>query len=110
MNRRIAAGVVAALVTGSSVLLGLPAIASPEHIQLLLAGPVESINEKDGTLVVLGQKLSISPGVTVGDAVSVFGVVRTDGTLSVSRLIDHGVYVPGASRVLLTGVLQQVHS
>ena len=47
---------------------------------LLLEGPVESINEKNGTAVVLGQKLSIKlpDGVIVGDQVSIYGKMRDE--------------------------------
>jgi hypothetical protein len=78
---------------------------------LLLEGPVESINQKNGTAVVLGQKLSITlpEGVAVGDGVSVYGTMRDDGTFTISKITNQNSYVAGASHVVLTAIVQQVH-
>jgi Domain of unknown function (DUF5666) len=79
--------------------------------RLVLVGPVEAIDEKDSTAVVLGQKLSVGhlDSIAVGDNVSVFGTLGADQSVAVSRVTDQGIYVAGASRILLTGVVQQVH-
>src|SRR5882757_3595419 len=79
---------------------------------LLLTGPVESINEKTGTAVVLGQKLFVQlpATVVVGDSVSVYGKMQDDGTLAISKVTNQGIYVPGASHVVLTALVQQVHA
>jgi hypothetical protein len=109
-------GAVAALIAGTTELWASSATGSTqavsEQFTLVLAGPVESINDKDGTAVVLGQKLLLGQrdGVAVGDAVSVFGKMRSDGSVSVAKIIDHGIYVPGATPILLTGLVQQVHA
>ncbi|HWM66772.1 MAG TPA: hypothetical protein VNO35_09310, partial [Steroidobacteraceae bacterium] len=95
----------ASSVTGTSqAIVGQPT--------LLLAGPVESISEKNGTAVVLGQKLFVQlpESVVVGDSVSVYGKLQDDGTLAVSKVTNQGIYVPGASHVVLTALVQQVHT
>jgi hypothetical protein len=95
----------ASSVTGTSqAIVGQP--------NLLLAGPVESISEKNGTAVVLGQKLFVQlpESVVVGDSVSVYGKLQDDGTLAVSKVTNQGIYVPGASHVVLTALVQQVHA
>ena len=86
--------------------------ASAEQQRLLLEGPVESINEKNGTAVILGQKLAVKlpNGVVVGDSVSVYGTLNDDGSLKISKLSSQGLYVAGASHVVLTAVVQQVHT
>ena len=80
--------------------------------RLLLAGPVESVEKKTGTAVVLGQRLPLSRlgSVNVGDTVSVYGTVRNDGTIEVIKAVDKGPYVAGATPILLTGLVQQLRS
>ena len=78
----------------------------------LLAGPVESIEKKTGTAIILGQKLPLDRlgSIIVGDAVSVYGTVRNDGTIDATKVVDKGPYVPGATPILLTGLVQQLRS
>jgi len=80
--------------------------------ELLLLGPVELVKERQGVIVVLGQKLQL-PSVNqfeVGQTVAVYGSVRADGTYAISAVQRHGLYVPGASPIVLTGVVQKVSS
>jgi hypothetical protein len=86
------------------------ALRASAAVQLLIVGPVEAIKERDGTATILGQKLplrSLGP-VEVGESVSVFGVLRADGSIMVSRVVLNGEYVPGSSPILLTAVVQKV--
>ena len=80
--------------------------------RLLLAGPVESVEKKTGTAIILGQKLPLDRlgSIIVGDAVSVYGTVRNDGTIDATKVVDKGPYVPGATPILLTGLVQQLRS
>ena len=116
MKGLVVIGAVVTLTAVAPDLWASPVTRSPQvsagQQGLLLEGPVESINAKNGTVVVLGQKLSIKlpEGVTVGDQVSVYGKMRDDGTLTISELTSQGVYVPGASHVVLTAVVQQVRA
>ncbi|MBS0417483.1 MAG: hypothetical protein JSR66_07200, partial [Proteobacteria bacterium] len=112
MKGLVVIGAVVALTAVTSDLWASSVVRAPQVSaqRLLLEGPVESINEKNGTTVVLGQKLSVRlpEGVVVGDSVSIYGKLNDDGTFAISKLTSSGVYVPGASHVLLTAVVQQV--
>jgi hypothetical protein len=60
--------------------------------------------------VVLGQKVPLSnpnEQVAVGDTVSVFGTLDGENILA-SRVVKGGVYVPGATSVLLSGTVQKM--
>ena len=78
--------------------------------QLLIVGPVESVKQREGTATVLGQKLSLGSlgRIDIGESISVFGVLRADGSIVVSSVGHNGQYVPGASPIFLTAVVQQV--
>src|SRR5262245_23162019 len=78
--------------------------------ELLIIGPVEAVKEKEGFVVVLGQRLPLkSVGhVEVGETLAVFGSARADGALNVAGAKNLGMYVPGATNVLLTAVVQKV--
>ncbi len=77
---------------------------------LLLIGPSElaRTGEKHGS--VLGQKIPAQylAGTDSTSTIFVFGVVRADGSLFVSRIQAGATYVPGATPVLLTGVLEHI--
>ena len=79
---------------------------------LLLVGPVEAVNAAKGFAVVLGQKITTAAAgdLIVGDTVFVIGALKSDGSILVQGVQDAGVYVPGATNVLLTGVVQRVDS
>jgi hypothetical protein len=114
MKGLVTIGVAVALAAVTPDLWASSAAAGPSAGQpsLLLVGPVESISEKNGTAVVLGQKLSVAlpESVVVGDSVSVYGKMRDDGTLAISKVTNQGIYVPGATHVVLTALVQQVHA
>jgi hypothetical protein len=79
---------------------------------LLLIGPVEAVNSIQTRAVVLGQKISITPseGIAVGSTVAVYGTESADGTITATKVVSEGLYVPGASSVFLVGVVQKVQS
>jgi hypothetical protein len=78
--------------------------------QLLLVGPVESLLAREKAIVVLGQKIRVSAGTSFagGELVAVYGTVE-NAKLVVSRIERSGAYVPGATEVLLTGVVQKLY-
>ena len=80
--------------------------------ELLLIGPVEAVNSIQTRAVVLGQKISIAPseGVAVGNAVAVYGTESADGTITATKVVSEGLYVPGATSVFLVGVVQKVQA
>ena len=77
---------------------------------LLLIGPVEAVNSIQTRAVVLGQKIAIAPseGVAVGNAVAVYGTESADGTITATKVVSKGLYVPGATSVFLVGVVQRL--
>ena len=78
---------------------------------LVLVGPVDALNTRENAAVVLGQKIRI-PGATslgIGEVVAVYGEVRGTSLIA-SRIQKVGAYVPGATEILLTGVVQKLRS
>jgi hypothetical protein len=104
------ATIVAASGTATAGITGNARQASSETPSLVLVGPVEAINASKGFAVILGQKV-FTAGVgnlSVGETVSVIGTVRSDGSVLVAAIEDNGLYVAGASNVLLTGTVEKV--
>ena len=76
---------------------------------LVLVGPVEAVNASRGLVVVLGQSILTSEAsqLSVGDTVSVIGNVKANGNVEAKAVQKAGLYVAGATQVLLTGVVQK---
>ena len=57
-----------------------------QSTSLVLIGPVEAVNIKQGVLIVLGQKISFSVATqtAIGDTLAVFGKLEVNGSLTVS--------------------------
>ena len=77
---------------------------------LVLAGPVDSIDSVNGVFTAVGQTVMASQdmlaSIKVGDYVSVNGSVVTSGWLYADAIsISNLVYVPGATPVIVTGIL-----
>src|SRR5580692_2529919 len=92
---------------------GSPAASTlPGDVQLLVIGPIESIDVDAKTVVVLGQQLAAPnlDGLAVGDSAAIFGKLRNDGAILVSAIQDRGPYVAGANGVLISGVVQKTDS
>jgi len=94
----------AAASTGSAGVRGSGS--SPE---LLVIGPVESINAVDRTATILGQRVhtAMVDALAVGNAVAVFGTARADGTIEASAIQLRGMYVPGATSIFVSGTVQR---
>src|SRR4029077_13558403 len=114
MNKlAIAASVATIVATAGTATAGITGNArqiSSEAPSLVLVGPVEAINIPKGFAVILGQKV-FATGVAhlrLGETVSVIGAVRSDGSVSAAAIEDNGLYVAGATNVLLTGVVEKV--
>src|ERR1700704_5333274 len=106
-----------ALVASASVSLVLcpVSVTSAEKssdVSLLIVGPVEALVPKENAVVILGQKISLKSvqHINVGETAAVYGRINSDGALSVSSILGEGEYVPGATAVLLTGVVQKSNS
>ncbi len=106
--RLIIASVVGGAITASVAIAGTP----DDSARRLAVGPVESLNPKAGTAVVLGQSVllhSLSQ-VKVGDTVALFGKSLPDGRLAVSAIQQRGNYVAGSTPVYLSGVVERMNS
>ena len=114
MKGRYLWGVVAAIAIASSdpTIAGISggAFASSTNAPLLLLGPVEAVKQRESVVVVLGQKLPARAvgQVEVGQTVAVFGTVDANGAFNISGVQRQGLYVPGATSILLTGVVQKI--
>ncbi|MCP5091158.1 MAG: hypothetical protein GY949_09570, partial [Gammaproteobacteria bacterium] len=76
-------------------------------------GPVESIDAVNGVFESMGQVVMAShemlSGMSVGDLVSVEGSVVAAGWLYADDVsVSRDLYVPGATEVLVTGILSSV--
>ena len=92
---------------------GSPAASSlPDDSQLLVLGPIESIDVDTKMVVVLGQRIAAPSlnGLAIGDTAAVFGRSRNDGAILISAIQSRGPYVAGANSVLLSGVVEKTDS
>ena len=99
----------------ASVDPGTASIQSLANSNLVLFGPVESISSADERIQVLGQSLHVAKSdgnVMVGELVAIYGVVRPDGTYQVSAVskIGSSSYVPGATKLILKGLITSIDS
>ncbi len=107
---------IAVLGTVGSVQAGISgggaALEVREEPTLLVIGPIESIDVKHGVAVVLGQTV-LARGVetlSVGLTASVVGTMGADGAISATLIKTQGLYVAGATNVLLSGKVQKADS
>jgi len=79
---------------------------------LKVIGPIEAYDAKRGTARVLGQTVILQRAVelTVGDSASVVGTSGSDGKITASSVTDQGLYIPGSSKIFLSGKVQKVNS
>jgi hypothetical protein len=79
---------------------------------LLLQGPVDSVNRSRAQIGVLGHTLAVNQTVSLslGTQVAVYGWLSRDGQLIVQRVQLLGQYVPGASRVVISGRVSRINS
>jgi hypothetical protein len=81
----------------------------------VLAGPVDSIDRTNGVFESMGQVVmasqSMLAGMNVGDYVSVDGSIVAPGWLYADDVfVSNELYVPGATEVLVSGMLTAVNS
>ena len=75
----------------------------------LLAGPVQSIDRRNGTFVSIGQTVALAgadlAALQVGDFVTVNGVLAGAGLINATEvLVSPETYVPGSTEVFVTGI------
>ena len=104
------ATIVAAASTATAGITGNAHQSASSAPTLVLVGPVEAVNARQGIAIVLGQKVltAATANLSIGETVSVFGTVRNDGSVVAANIENDGLYVAGATQILLTGVVQNV--
>jgi hypothetical protein len=77
--------------------------------ELLVIGPVESVDVSTHSATVLGQRVTLTnvASLDVHNALAVFGFWRADGTIQATVVRDEGPYVAGATTVFLSGAVQR---
>jgi hypothetical protein len=75
---------------------------------LMLLGPVEAVDAKNGIAIVVGQKVLLRnlKRPSIGSSVAVFGSVNLDGSVVASAITSAGLYVSGASPLVITGIVR----
>ena len=95
-----------------AILLGTAAASAGvggNSAELLVIGPVESVNAAARTATILGQRVhtAMVDALAVGNTAAVFGTARADGTIDASAIQLRGVYVPGATSIFVSGTVQR---
>ena len=96
--------------------LGASALLGNAFANTLTVGPVEQVNVKNSTIVVLGQTYQVGQktslaSVSPGDLVSISGTETASGSAHVSGLtLLQQQNVPGATTLLVTGIASSVNS
>ena len=82
---------------------------SRDAAELLIVGPVESVDLANRIATVLGQRVALSnvDSLALGNTVAVFGTSRADGTIRATAIQDRGLYTAGATTIYLSGTVQQ---
>ena len=77
--------------------------------ELLVIGPVESVDVSTRSATVLGQHVTLDnvESLDVHNTLAVFGFWRADGTIQAATVRDQGPYVAGATTVFLSGAVQR---
>src|SRR5205823_6028671 len=99
---------VAILLGTAAASTGLAGVGASDG-ELLVIGPVESVNAADSTATILGQRVHTPAidAIAVGNTVAVFGTARADGTIEASAIQSRGIYVPGATSIFVSGTVQR---
>ena len=86
-------------------------------LNLLIVGPVAAIDSRSGVVEILGQLISVPQEsahflttVRVGQVLAISGDVSSEGAMRVNQIVEVPTeYVDGASEVLVTGRLTELH-
>src|SRR5947207_2451644 len=105
MSVRLAVAILLGTAAASTGLAGVGA----SDGELLVIGPVESVNAADSTATILGQRVHMPAidAIAVGNTVAVFGTACADGTIEASAIQSRGIYVPGATSIFVSGTVQR---
>ena len=106
---KIPAILVAVAVGAATPAFSAGQVATKAPDALLIEGPLESIDNSNGNALVLGQWVTVGAARVERDhIVAVYGGLHTDGTISVTRVVDRGQNVAGATPLLVTGTVRSV--
>jgi hypothetical protein len=88
---------------------GLAQSASGKY-QVILSGPIESVNRSANSIVVLGHQLTVrnAAGFQPGHVVNVFGAVLSNGSTKAAIVQNTLRYAAGGDQVAVTGVVRGV--
>ena len=105
----VSSAIAAAVPAAYAGISGGGTASSNQAVELLLVGPVDSINARAGVVTILGQKVVYPAAgkLVLGDAVAVFGYTEPNGSFVATSITDEGQYVPGATSVFLAGAVQK---
>jgi len=100
----------AVLVGAAGGFFGAIAYAGPADLQLLLSGPVESVDLDVGSITVLGHQLGVKNAASFlpGHVVNVFGGVQSNGSTSAALVQDTLAYASSGDQVSIVGVVRAV--
>jgi hypothetical protein len=81
-----------------------------DQYELLLAGPVESVNLATNTITVLGHRIAINDASTIlpGHKINVFGKIEFGGSTRAAIVQDTNTYAGSGDQVLLIGKVDRV--
>jgi len=98
---------VAGLTLGSIAAL---AHSATEKYQVILSGPIESVNRSANSIVVLGHQLAVrsAAGFLPGQVVNVLGTVLNDGSVRAAIVQNTVRYATSSDQVAVTGVVRAV--
>jgi hypothetical protein len=83
---------------------------APGQYELLLVGPVESVNLTTNTITVLGHRITIrdASAILPGHKINVFGGIETGGSTRAAIVQDTNTYASSGDQVLLTGRVDRI--
>ena len=101
MKIRISSAIAVAAMAMSSV----PSISANENVELLISGPVDSVDASSGVVTVLSHRVHVLDisAVGIGSLVNIYGRVGNGGAISGAVLEDLGKVNSGSEQVYLKG-------
>ena len=101
---------IAVITVFASGLVSAAAVAAPAANELLLSGPVESVDRASSVVTVLGHQISVKDvsSYSPGHIVNVFGSVQSDGSAKLAFVQDTQSYAASGDAVLVVGVVRSV--
>jgi len=102
-----------------AVLLGLLIAAGPANliagsgkVELILSGPVETVDAPSRSVTVLNHRISVSDtsGIAVGTLVNVYGGLQRNSGISNAAIENLSKYASGSDQIFLKGTVNAVYS